>query len=125
VAVALVAMVTSIALWPAAWNDRLLDLDPALVWAISMPGLVWSILFCLAIAYLAQGDLMAGLLWKYLAGGFVATAVLPVIVLGGKVDALEGTYAAISTLAQLALFVLALVHAWRPWAMIPASSPAR
>jgi hypothetical protein len=120
VPVALLATVTSIALWPAAWNDRVLDLDPALLWAISLPGLAWSILFCLAIAYVAHRDLMASLLWKYLAGGFVATAVLPIIVLGGEVHALEGSYAAVSTLAQLALFVLALVHAWRPWAMVPA-----
>jgi len=124
VAVALLALVTSIALWPAAWNDRVLDLDPALLWAIALPGLAWSILFCLAVAYLSQGDLMASLLWKYLAGGFVATAVLPIIVLGGEVHALEGTYAVVSALAQLALFMLALVHAWRPWAMVPAPAPA-
>lgn len=119
VASAVLAMLASIASWPASWHDRVVDLDPALAWTIALPSLAWSVLFCLAVAHLARSQLSAQIMWTYVGYGFVAAIVLPVIVFGGGVDSLEGTYAAIIVLAQVALFVLALMHAWKPWAIIP------
>ena len=114
---ALLAAVVSVGLWPTAWNDDARDLDESLVWAITLPGLAWSILFCLAVGYLAaRVQPVSSLLWKYVAIAFAATAILPVIVFGGGADWLESTFAAIGLLAQLSLFVLCLLHAWRPWA---------
>jgi hypothetical protein len=118
VASAVLAMFASIASWPSSWHDRVVDLDPALAWAIALPSLAWSALFCLAVAHLAQAQLSAHVMWTYVAYGFIAATVLPVIVFGGGVDSLEGTYAAIIVLSQVALFALALMHAWKPWAMI-------
>jgi hypothetical protein len=118
IASALLAMCASVASWPARWNDEIVDLDPALTWAIALPSLAWSALFCLAVAHLARPQLSAHLMWKYVAGGFMAAIVLPVIVYGGGIDALEGTYAAIIVLSQVALVALALMHAWKPWALV-------
>jgi hypothetical protein len=114
---AVLAAVVSVGLWPTAWNDEVRDLDESLLWAITLPGLAWSILFCLAIGYLAaRVELVSSLLWRYLVIAFAVTAILPVIVFGGEADWLQSTYATISALAQLSLFVLCLLHAWRPWA---------
>jgi hypothetical protein len=119
IASALLAMVASVASWRSSWNDRIVDLDPSLAWAIALPSLVWSALFCLAVAHLAKPQLSAHIMWTYVGYGFVAAIVLPVIVFGGGIDSLEGTYAAIIVLSQVALFVLALMHAWKPWALVP------
>lgn len=113
---AVIAAVTAVSMWPSAWNDRVRALTESLLWAIALPGLAWSVLFCLAMTALAQGEMVSSLLWKSLAGAFLASAILPVVVFGGDADWLEGTYAAISTAAQVALFVLAIAHAWKPWA---------
>jgi hypothetical protein len=118
VASAVLAMFASIASWPTSWHEKVVDLDPALAWTVALPSLVWSVLFCLAVAHLAQPQLSAHIMWTYVGYGFVAAIFLPVIVFGGGVDSLEGTYAAIIVLAQVALFVLALMHAWKPWALI-------
>ena len=83
-----------------------------------MPSLAWSALFCLAVAHLAEVQLSAHIMWTYVAYGFVAAIVMPIIVFGGGVDSLEGTYAAIIVLSQVALFALALTHAWKPWALV-------
>lgn len=113
---ALVSAAVSVALWRDEWNDQVRDLDESLLWAITLPGIVWSILFCLAISHLARSELVSSLLWQYLAIAFIVTAVLPVLVFGGGADWLESTYASVSALAQLALLLLSLLHAWRPWA---------
>jgi hypothetical protein len=120
IASALLAMLASVASWPSRWNDEIVDLDPALAWAVALPSLVWSALFCLAVAHLAKSrQLSAHIMWTYVGYGFVAAIVLPVVVFGGGIDSLEGTYAAIIVLSQVALFALALMHAWKPWALIP------
>lgn len=124
VASAALAMVASVASWPADWHDKVVDLDPSLAWAIALPSLAWSALFCLAVAHLAQAQLSAHVMWTYVAYGFVAAIVLPIVVFGGGVNSLEGTYAAIIVLSQVALFALALMHAWKPWAMIARPSQA-
>lgn len=113
---ALFSAAVSVGLWPDEWNDQVRDLDESLLWAITLPGIAWSILFCMAVAHLARPELVSSLLWQYLAIAFVVTAVLPVLVFGGGADWLESTYAAVSALAQLSLLLLSLLHAWRPWA---------
>lgn len=124
VATAVLAMVASVASWPVRGHERIVDLDPALAWAIALPSLAWSALFCLAVAHLARTQLSAQIMWKYVAGGFLAAIVLPIVVFGGGVDSLEGTYAAIIVLSQVALFALALTHAWKPWALVPRPAQA-
>jgi hypothetical protein len=116
---ALVAMVPAAVMVKTSLNEKVLDLDSSLQWAIGLPGVLFSILFCLAIAWQAQGDLVASLLWKYLAFGWIASAVFPIIVDGGGLDSLSDVYASVSAFAQLGLFALALLHAWKPWALIP------
>lgn len=116
---ALLAVVPAAVMFRTSVNEAVRDLDPALAWAIGLPGVAFSILFCLGISWLAREDRMASVLWKYLAFGWVASAILPIVVEGGGLHSLDDVYASVITLAQLGLFGLALWHAWRPWALIP------
>lgn len=123
VAGALLAAAASVATWPTSWKEQVDELEPALLWAITLPSLAWSILFCLAVAHVvherAPKEVGSMLMWKYLGGGFIAATVLPVLVFGAGLDALEDIYAAITVLVQLGLFALCLFHAWKPWALVP------
>lgn len=123
---ALLAAAASVVTWPTPWKEQVDSLEPALLWAITLPSLVWSVVFCLAVAHLAHvrapREVGAMLMWKYLAGAFIAATVLPVLVFGGNVGWLEDLYASVTALAQIALVVLCLLHAWKPWAMTPSST---
>lgn len=114
-----VAAAVSVVLWvPAA--QAWLDGEPEAVrWAVNLPQLVALVLLCLAIGELAgQGrDPGARAWWRMLLALVVVVAVLPVLVHGAGIGALEQASYVAAGLSVLAAIVLAFSHSGRPWAV--------
>lgn len=120
------AAVAAAAIWPPHWEEVIRDQEMAVVWAILLPQVVWSILFCLAASGLSSSEPVASVWWKYLAIISVAVGVLPVIVYGGGVKGLESTLETLNFLGLVGTMILAFWNSSRPWAVIepPAATPA-
>ena len=112
---AAVAGLVSLALWPALPGDPLGDVDPSLQWAMNLP----QLLFCTLLAWRLAGaspESTARSLLRVDAGMFAAAAVLPPIVFGGGVRALEEPSYLIAGLALMTFIVLMFVYSGRDWA---------
>jgi uncharacterized membrane protein len=120
-----VALVVAAVQWPPA----LQLIDPAspgdvttseasLLWALSLPALAWMILYCLAVAGLSRSEPGASFWWKYLAATNVGAAVLPVVVYGADVKALEGLLGVLVLLGLLGATVFSFFHSGRDWATV-------
>jgi hypothetical protein len=97
------------------------DADPALRWAMDVPALAFCAVLCHGLAQTARAArATAAAAWfQWTAIGFCLSVLAPVIVIGGGVDSLRGTFEVATGLAQLALFVLCLSYAGREWAGAP------
>lgn len=113
---AAVAGLVSLALWPALPGDPLGDVDPSLQWAMNLPQLLFCTLLAWRLAAAAAAEPTARALLRLDAGMFAAAAVLPPIVFGGGVRALEQPSYLIAGLALMTFVVLLFVYSGRDWA---------
>ena len=113
-----VALVISAVVWPPAVNAGLQDQDPSLPWAVNLPQVATAVMLAHALAqqaFLAE-DRKARR-WLLTARTLLGViALLPILVFGGGLDALEGTTYVLATLGMLLLIWLLFSYASRPWA---------
>lgn len=121
VALGLLALLASVPLWVPAVAANLDDADPSLRWAVNLPQLGFVVVLCLGVADLARTgeDLGAFRTWRTVATFGIACAVLPVLVWGGGLGALEVPSYVLASLTLLAVIVLGFAHAGRPWITPP------
>ena len=119
--VGVLAGVVSVGLWLPQVGGRLDGAEPALAWAVNLPQFGWLALFCHAAATAATegGDSRATAWFRTLLVGAVAVIVLPVLVLGGGMTAMETAAGAAVLLTPLTLIVLLFAYASRPWGGVP------
>lgn len=120
-----VAGATAVPLWVAGVADRLYDTDPALAWAATLPQLAATLLLAdgLTRTATAAGDRSAARWLGVTTALLVVVAVLPVVVLGAHVTALEDPTALLASSTLLLLVVLLLAFAGRPWVAGQRSGP--
>ena len=118
-ACAAVAGVVAVPLWLPVVDDRL---DPSGQWAASLPQTLCCLVLCVSLAALVTGRRQrwfAGLRWL-----FAVVAAGPVLVYGGRVDALAAPLAVLAVVANVALvYQLFAVH--RAPEVTGASEPTR
>ncbi len=125
--VAAVAGVVSAVVWFPGVADALYDADPSLAWAANLAQLCFSALLCHVLAgrAAAAGDVRAARRLALTRTALVVVGLLPVLVFGAGVGALElPSYLAAGAVA-LALIWLLFAHASRPWAGNGAARVAR
>lgn len=114
--VAVLAGVVSVALWFPQLNHRL---DDSGAWAASLPQLAFCLLLCRQIGVLGGAqdppDRSAERRFGLLVWGFAVLGVLPVLVLGGGLDALEDATVVVSMLVNLALIWSLFAFHRRQW----------
>ncbi|QYJ03320.1 hypothetical protein KUV85_13405 [Nocardioides panacisoli] len=119
-----IALVASAAVWFPA-GDAFVEEEPAIGWAVNVPGLAFLALLCHVLAAAARTSTedahgASAAAWLQMCEGLlIAVVVAPVLVFGAGWDAL-GPWAASG--AQLALLVTILqcfIYASRPWAGPP------
>lgn len=124
-ALGLAAVAAAALTWVPAGADWAEDAEEAVQWAVGLPAMVYCGLVCLELSRLARADSYrtptALLQWTGI--GFFASAVAPVLIIGGGLAWLETPAVAVNALAQLALFVLCLVYGGRAWAGVPEPTP--
>lgn len=119
VAAALTAGAVSVPLWVPAVADVVADADPALGWALSLPQVVFLVLFYRALDQLARaaGDLDAGGWLRIGWVGAIVVGALPAVLLplgvSGPPVALAGVFSLLVGLLQV---VLAFAYSGRAWA---------
>ena len=88
---AALAGAVSIPLWIPGVSDALYDTDPALLWAVNLPQLGFGGLLAHVLARRAADteDTRAAAWLRVAVTGFVVVALLPILVWGAGVDALE------------------------------------
>jgi hypothetical protein len=98
--------------------DAIEDVDESLLWVMNLPQLVFVGLLCHVLGQRAAAadDGRAAAWLRVLLVGFVVVALLPVLVFGGGVDALEVPAYVAATLVLLALIWLLFAWSGRPWA---------
>lgn len=118
------ALVVSVALWFPRTAEAVLDADPALVWALNLPQLVFTGLICHVLAGRAgsAGD-PGPARWLRLAVALTATAaVAPVLVFGAGLEQWESASYVLGALTLLLVIALLLAWSGRPWAGLVARS---
>ena len=117
VRLALLAGVVSVALWFPQVTDALYDTHPALGWAVNLPQLGFAAVLArgLGLRAAAAVDGPARRWLRVTAIGFVAAALLPVLVLGAGVASLEILTYVTAALALLAFILLLFTYSARPW----------
>ncbi len=105
-------------LWFPVLHEPLVDVDPAIAWALSLPALLVTVLLAheLAAAAAAAGETPPRRRWHLARTVAVAVAVLPVLVYGAGLDQLGPLAFVLADLLILAVIVMLLVDARRPWA---------
>jgi len=123
-AAAAIAGVVSVPLWIPGVSDAIEDVDPGLLWAANLPQLAFAALLAHVLVSAAMGadDRRSAAWLRFLRVGFVAAAVLPVLVFGAGVDALEAPTYILATLLLLMLIFLLFSWSARPWALDPATT---
>ena len=109
----------SVPLWWPAWAEALNQGDPSLWWAVNLPQLVFVLLLGLSLMLAARhaDDQSAARWWQLVATLATLAALLPVLVFGGGVDALEVPTYVLGAATLLTVIVLCFTHAARPWAI--------
>jgi hypothetical protein len=117
-AVAALAGLVSVPLWVPGVSEAIDDVHASLLWAANLPQLAFAALLahCLAGRATAAGDTRAAAWLRFLRVGFVAVAVLPVLVFGAGVDALAVPTYLLATVLLLTLIFLLFAWSARPWA---------
>lgn len=113
-----VAGAVSVAVWFPEVATRLADGDPALLWSANLPQLALVLLLCHELAERARaaGDTRASAWLRTLRLLAVVVAVLPPLVFGAGVAALEVPAYVAAQLLLLVLVWLGFRYAARPWA---------
>lgn len=119
VTLAWVAAAVSVGLWFPAVPEAAYDTHPSLGWALNLPQLGYAAVLShsLATAAVASEDGRAAAWLRTAMAGFVAAAVLPVLVFGGGVGSLRGTMELVAVLVLIALICLLFTYSARPWAV--------
>ena len=114
-----IAAAVSVPLWFPAVSDAAYATHPSLGWALNLPQLGFAALLChsLAASAVAAEDRKAGSWLRLAMAGFVAAAVLPVVVFGAGVASLELTAYVGATLVLITLIWLLFAYSARPWAV--------
>jgi peptidoglycan/LPS O-acetylase OafA/YrhL len=117
-ALAALAGVVSVAVWPPAATDAIYDADASLAWAVNLPQLLFSALLCHVLARRAgEADDPRASRWLTLTRtAVVVVALLPVLVFGAGMSSLEVPSYLAAALVALLLVVLLFAYASRPWA---------
>ena len=118
-AMAWLAAAVSVPLWFPGVSDAAYATHPSLGWALNLPQLGFAALLChsLATSAVAAEDPKAGSWLRLAMAGFVAAAVLPVIVFGGGIGSLEATSYVAAALVMIMLIWLLFTYSARPWAV--------
>jgi uncharacterized membrane protein HdeD (DUF308 family) len=113
------ATAVSVPLWFPAVTDAAYATHPSLGWALNLPQLGFAALLChsLATGAVAAEDRKAASWLRTAMAGFVAAAVLPVVVFGAGVGSLELTAYVGATLVLITLIWLLFAYSGRPWAV--------
>ena len=116
---AALAGAVSIPVWIPDVSDALYDTDPALLWAVNLPQLGFGGLLAHVLARRAGDaeDASASTKLRMTVIGFVAVAVLPVLVWGVGIDALAVPAYLSATLVLLALIWMLFSCSSRVWAI--------
>lgn len=111
----------SLPLWFPAVIDRLEDADESLAWALDLPQFGFGLLLCLSLARAAvdDDDLRAATWLRLLATAIAVVAVLPVLIFGGGVDALEDPAGLAVQVVYVVLVWLMFQYSGRVWAGAP------
>lgn len=112
------AAAVSVPLWFPGVSESAYATHPSLGWALNLPQLGFAALLChsLAAAAIATGDHRSASWLRTALAGFVAAAVLPVIVFGAGAGSLEVASYVGATLVLLMLIWLLFSYSARPWA---------
>ncbi|WP_139979632.1 hypothetical protein [Nocardioides litoris] len=118
IALAVLALVTSVPLWVPGVASAVEDADESLAWAVDLPRFGCYLVLALALSRvaLAAGDRGAAGWWSTVVLALAAVVVLPVLVFGGGIDGLAPLATTLVGLVPTVVLVLLLVHAGRPWA---------
>jgi len=113
------ATAASVPLWFPGVSDAAYATHPSLGWALNLPQLGFAALLChsLAACAVAAEDRKAGSWLRLAMAGFVAAAVLPVVVFGAGVASLEVAAYVGATLVLITLILLLFAYSARPWAV--------
>lgn len=116
----------SVPLWWPAWAESLNNGDPSLWWAINLPQLGFVLLLGLALMQAARqdGDDGGGRWWQLVATLATLTALLPVVVFGGGVEALRVPTYVLAGGTLVTVIALCFAHSGRPW-IVTEVEPAR
>jgi hypothetical protein len=116
--VAALAGAVSVPLWVPGVGEAIEDVDESLLWAVNLPQLVFVALLChvLAARATAADDPRAAAWLRVLVTWAVVAALLPVLVFGGGVDALEVPAYVAATVLLLTLIWQLFSWSARPWA---------
>lgn len=119
------ALVVSVPLAVPAVVDALDGTDESIAWAINLPQFGSYLLLSLALtrAATAAGERGPATWWSTMVLGYAAVLVLPVLIFGGGIEALEGLAGVLVALVPTATIVLAFFHCGRTWAGAPAPAP--
>ena len=114
-----VAGAVSVALWFPAVPEAAYDTNPSLGWALNLPQLGYAGLLChsLATSAVAAEDGRAAAWLRTAMVGFVAAAVLPVLVFGGGVGSLQNMMEFVAAMVLLTVILLLFAYSARPWAV--------
>ncbi|WP_426247312.1 hypothetical protein [Nocardioides sp. LHG3406-4] len=119
------ALAVSVVLWVPATGAWLDDHDAALRWAVNLPqALVLAWLGHTLAGHAAVADPRAARWLRTAATLVAATAVAPVLVFGGGLDALEDPSYVLAALALLLLIWLLFAYSGRAWASRDAREPS-
>lgn len=118
IALAALALAVSVPLWVPEVAEALEEAHPSLGWAASLPQLGFAALLCVVLGRRAADaeDRRAAAWAGTAATGFALAGVLPVLVFGAGVDALENPTLAIAVLSLILLVCLLFAWSGRPWA---------
>ena len=113
------AAAVSVPLWFPGVSEAAYATHPSLGWALNLPQLGFAAVLChsLATSAVAAEDHKAGSWLRLAMAGFVAAAVLPVIVFGGGIASLEATSYVAAALVLITLIWLLFAYSARPWAV--------
>ncbi len=120
-ATGLAAVAAAALTWVPAGAEWAEDAEDAVRWAVGLPAMLYCGLVCLELSRLARKDTYATpmMSMQWMAIGFFASAIAPVLIIGGGLDWLETPAVAVNAFVQLGLFVLCLVYGGRAWAGAP------